>query len=138
MRSLFLFLWFGMAALTLVACGEQKSKPLSENKGEAKMIFHTKNNTFGDVKQDEVVGISYRFINEGDVPLIINEIEKGCGCTEVKYPKNAIQPKDGGAIEVIFDSSGFSGKQYKTVLIYCNDPQSPIQLSFTANVISEY
>ena len=102
------------------------------------MVFNTKNNTFGDVKQDEVVGISYRFNNKGNAPLIINEVQKGCGCTEVVYPKNAIASNDSAVVEVIFDSAGFSGKQFKTVLIYCNDPESPIQLSFSANVISEY
>lgn len=102
------------------------------------MVFETKFNTFGDVKQDEVVGISYRFTNKGNAPLIINEVQKGCGCTEVVFPKNAIQSQDSGVIEVIFDSAGFSGKQFKSVLVYCNDQESPIQLSFSANVISKY
>ncbi|MBP8790224.1 MAG: DUF1573 domain-containing protein [Breznakibacter sp.] len=138
MRKLFLFFGIGMALFSFGSCGEQKRKPESENKGSAKMVFETKFNTFGDVKQDEVVGISYRFNNKGNAPLIINEVQKGCGCTEVVYPKNAIASNDSAVVEVIFDSAGFSGKQFKTVLIYCNDPESPIQLSFSANVISEY
>jgi Protein of unknown function (DUF1573). len=129
-----------LAAVAFESCERTKNKVETtlENKGQARMVFNTKNNTFGDVKQDEVVGINYRFINEGDAPLIINKIEKGCGCTEVKYPKSAIQSRDSGIVEIIFDSAGFSGKQFKSVMIYCNDPKSPIQLNFSANVISEY
>ncbi len=137
-RKLFSALLLGIVALFLGGCSNAKSKPLSENNGEPKMVFETKFNTFGDIKQDEVVGISYRFTNQGNAPLVINEIQKGCGCTEVVYPKQAIQPNGRGVIEVIFDSAGFSGKQYKTVMVFCNDQESPIQLSFSANVISEY
>lgn len=137
-RKLFSLVFLIIVALIGSGCSHQKSKPISENNGEAKMVFETKFNTFGDVKQDEVVGISYRFTNQGNAPLVINEIQKGCGCTEVVYPKQAIQPNGDGVIEVIFDSAGFSGKQYKTVMVYCNDQESPIQLSFSANVISEY
>lgn len=102
------------------------------------MVFESKINTFGNVKQDEVVGINYRFTNQGDAPLVINEIRMGCGCTQVVYPKEALVPNSGGIIEVIFDSAGFSGKQYKSVMVFCNAPDSPIELGFTANVISKY
>ena len=75
-----------LAAVVFESCERTKNKVETtlENKGQARVVFNTKNNTFGDVKQDEVVGINYRFINEGDAPLIINKIEKGSSNTNVE------------------------------------------------------
>ncbi len=120
-----------------VACGNGVSK-YSDQKGTPKLVFETKLHTFDAIKQDDVIGISYKFINEGDGPLVINEVRKGCGCTKVVYPKQAVAPGQTGTVEVIFDSAGFSGRQYKSVEVYSNDPSGPIQLSFSTIVLTDY
>jgi hypothetical protein len=125
------------AVVFLTACtnsGSQKSK----QEGTARIVFKTKFHTFDAIKQDDVVGITYPFTNVGDGPLIINEVRKGCGCTKVVFPKEAVAPGDSANIEVIFDSAGFSGRQYKSVEVFSNDPQGPVQLSFSTNVLTDY
>lgn len=109
-----------------------------QSKGDAKIVFDSKIYTFGAIKQDEVVGALFRFRNEGEGSLLITRVEKGCGCTEVRFPQTPVGPGDPGVIEVIFDSKGFRGAQYKTVQVFCNDAQSPVQLSFTAEVVTNY
>lgn len=122
----------------LFGCNKPKSATGTAALGQSEMVFETLIQSLGDVRQDEVLGIKFSFKNNGSSPLVISEINKGCGCTTVNYPKHAVKPGGQGVIEVIFDSAGFSGKQYKTVQIFCNDAKSPIQLAFTANVLTNY
>ena len=139
MSKLSFFFILSIVLLSFSGCniGNNKNKSSDVN-GEPKIEFETKQQSFNDIKQDDVVGITYKFTNNGDAPLIINDIQKGCGCTQVNYPKNAILPGEKGVVEVIFDSSGFSGKQYKSITVYSNDPSGAVQLSFTTNVVSNY
>ncbi len=133
------FILLNIGLLLFAGCNISNNKVKGTDiDGEPKMEFETKQQSFNDIKQDDVVGITYKFTNNGDAPLIINDVQKGCGCTQVNYPKNAILPGEKGVVEVIFDSSGFSGKQYKSITVYSNDPSGAVQLSFTTNVVSNY
>ena len=90
---------------------------------------------FGDIVQGEKVSYSFVFENTGGSPLLIEDAFASCGCTVPEYDKEPISPGGKGRIEVIFDSSGRRGNQYKSVIIKTNTPESKQRLTIKANVL---
>jgi hypothetical protein len=86
----------------------------------AKMSFSIEEQDFGTIVQGESVTKVYKFINEGEVELIISSANGSCGCTIPKWPKRPIKPGQSGEIEVVFNSAGKKGKQTKKVYITAN------------------
>ena len=100
------------------------------------IAFDKLSHSFGKLKGGEIVGCYFNFTNTGKYPLVINKVKPGCGCTEVKYPKEPVLPGEKGEIEIRFDSSGFSGTQYKVVQVFANTEEKMKELVITANVIN--
>lgn len=83
------------------------------------------NFNFGSVSQGKKVQHTFRIKNSGDAPLQIKKLEAACGCTAVKPSTSVIQPGKSADIEVIFDSTSFSGKVVKTVTMTSNASKTP-------------
>jgi hypothetical protein len=84
------------------------------------MKFEVDTFKFGEVLDGERVSYSFKFTNVGTADLIINEAKGSCGCTVPEYPKKPIKPGESNAINVVFDSKGRTGEQYKSVAIIAN------------------
>lgn len=119
--------------------GTKKTSPTNQVKetGVAKFVFLEEIHNFGSLKAGEVVSFTFIFRNEGTKTLIINSVDSGCGCTEVKIPNKSIEPGKEGQIEVIYNSSGEVGKQLKTITLFSNADQSEKQLFIKANITNE-
>ena len=105
--------------------------------GAAKFVFSEEIHSFGSLKAGEVVAFTFTFRNEGTGPLIINNVDTGCGCTEVKLPEQPVEPGQEGHIEVIYDSSGETGRQLKTIILFSNAEQAEQKLYIKADVSNE-
>jgi len=90
---------------------------------------------FGSLRQGEQVSYIFEFRNTGGSPLLIKDAFASCGCTVPQYEKEPIPPGEKGSVEVIFDSSGRRGNQYKSVIIRTNTPRGEVRLTIKANVI---
>jgi len=90
---------------------------------------------FGVIVQGERVSYTFTFKNIGKSNLIISSVHASCGCTVPKYDSAPIAPGKEGKIEVVFDSSGRSGMQNKTVTVLANTQPSSVELHFTAEVV---
>ena len=86
----------------------------------------------GNIKEGQVVEVSYRFKNSGDKPLIIAGVTASCGCTVPEKPEKPIAPGQEDVIKAKFDSKGRpKGENRKDVFVTANTkPESSIQLSF--------
>lgn len=82
--------------------------------------------SFGFVKKGEVVNIQFDFINSGDEPLIINNVNVECSCTTVDFPKQPIMPKESAKIIVHFDTKSVYDRQDRIVEIISNS-KNPLQ-----------
>ena len=91
---------------------------------------------FGVIIQGERVSHTFVFKNVGRSNLIISSVTASCGCTVSKYDAQPIAPGKEGKIEVIFDSSGRSGIQNKTVTVLANTQPNRVELHFTAEVVT--
>jgi Protein of unknown function (DUF1573) len=75
---------------------------------------------FGSIKEGDKVTHSFTFKNTGKNPLIITEAHASCGCTVPEKPEKPIAPGETGVIKVVFNSSGKSGHQEKSITVNSN------------------
>ena len=135
-----------LLAVLLVSCGSDESKidtglvnnPASATEGsntkEPKIEFTVLEHDFGKILQGEQVSYTYKFKNTGNAPLIITAVERTCGCTDIKFPKEPIKPGEGGSISITYDSKGHKGFQNKRVIVKANTNPSETVLKFKAQV----
>ena len=91
---------------------------------------------FGSIVQGEVVSHTFRFRNAGTDVLIIKDLIPDCGCTKPKTDKKALNPGEEGSVEVIFDSKGWHGSQYKSVTLRTNSLIREKAVTIKANVVN--
>ncbi len=124
----------------LFACSSEEKKAASENivaePGAMTTIqWLDTARSIGKITEGEKVEISYRFVNSGDKPLVIQSIGVSCGCTVAEKPGELFAPGKEGVIKAIFDSKGRLGSNHKTVTVYANTEQPMHPLSFDVEVV---
>ena len=72
--------------------------------------------------------------NDGRKPLIINNVLKSCGCTEVDYPKTGIAAGESFVIKAVYDAKQM-GTFTKQVCLYTNADEEPFILSMRGKVV---
>lgn len=126
-------------SLLIAGCGNRQNQQGQQQSGQesapAKIDFEQVFYDFGDLKQGEQVSFVFEFTNTGGSPLLIKDAAASCGCTVPSFAKEPIAPGEEGGIEVVFNSSGRRGNQYKTVIVTTNTPRRDIRLTIKANVI---
>ncbi len=88
---------------------------------QAKIEFLAKDNTidYGNVYKDVDSGVRvFEFINTGDAPLIISNVQSTCGCTVPSKPTEPIQPGKKGEISVKYNMN--PGPIRKTITVESN------------------
>jgi len=110
---------------------------VTDTTGTAVIEFNELEHNFGSIKAGEKVGCIFSFTNTGDADLVLTAASASCGCTIPKYEKKPVAPGGKGAIEVVFDSSGRSGLQSKTVVVQSNAENNLIILRIIAEIKSE-
>lgn len=82
--------------------------------------------SFGTISLNEKVTIPVRITNKGKRNLIIRKVETDCTCTAVMMGDRIVENHDSVILKIIFKPMGRSGRQYKTIKLYCNDPHRPM------------
>ena len=131
-------------AFCLSACGERAkqqeasasapAEATPDSTATARIEFTEKSFNFGDLVEGESVAHTFHFKNTGNKALVITNVEASCGCTEIEYDKKPIPPGGEGKLEVVFDSKGRMGKQYKIITIFANVPKKNVELKVIANI----
>lgn len=80
---------------------------------------------FGTLTEGDTISRSFRFVNTGNKPLIIQMARASCGCTVVDRPDKPIMPGDTGLLKATFNSLGKSGEEIeKLIFVHSNaDPE---------------
>ena len=63
----------------------------------------------------------FTFKNTGDKPLILSNVQPGCGCTASEYTKEPILPGKKGEIKVHYNTATVAPFK-KTIDVFSNDP----------------
>jgi len=90
---------------------------------------------FGSIVHGEVVSHTFHFHNAGNDVLIVKDLIPDCGCTQPKIDKKVLKPGEESSVEVIFNSKGWHGSQYKSVALRTNSPIRDKSVTIKANVI---
>jgi len=128
-------------ALFLASCNSTDSSgkgniPSAEGeKGAGDIVFREYEHDFGKLTEGEKVAHIFSFVNKGVGDLVISSASASCGCTVPKYDRKPIPPGEGGTLEVLFDSSGRSGIQTKTISVRSNSPAEVVILKISAEIL---
>ncbi len=120
MKSLFLSLCVGLAAITASA-----QPRLSSNK---------ETHNFGQIEWKNPVSVQYLITNTGSAPLVLTEVEPSCACSVAQWTQTPIEPGKKGLIEVKFDAQAL-GRFEKSVAVYSNATPNLVYLYFTGEVV---
>lgn len=104
-----------------------------------RIVFDKEVHDYGRVLFGETVVEEFVFKNQGDVPLIIEELRSDCGCTKAVKGSREVAPQGQSKIVATFDTTGLkAGRKKKRVFVHSNDPQQPVVvLTLLADVIRE-
>jgi len=101
--------------------GPNASIPDSTDVANAPVISFTEDTyDFAKIKEGEKVKHTFEFTNTGKSPLILSDVQAGCGCTTPKFDKKPVNPGEKGTIEIGFNSSGQKGVQHKIITVFSN------------------
>lgn len=103
----------------------------------AKIKFEETHISFGIIKEGEIVEKSFKFLNIGKYPLYILDVYGTCGCTVPEWPKEMIEPGNGGTIRVKFNSEGKTNEQRKLITVVANTFPVETLLYLEGNVKSK-
>jgi len=93
---------------------------------------------FGDIKPNSKVEHTFNLKNVGKRDLIIRDVKSSCGCTAVSPSKNMVASGESVPLKVVFDATGKSGRQNKTITIITNDPKNPTTvLRISSNILTQ-
>lgn len=123
-----------------LSCTNHQSDKVAKNntikeKGFPVIEFDTTYHDFGTLIQGEKASFTFKFRNTGTSSLIIKDAFSTCGCTVPDFSDKPISPGGEGKIDVLFDSEGKHGLQYKTVTLKLNTKIEEKNLTIKANVL---
>ena len=134
MKKIALILMAG-ALLSLSAC--KNGKAPADNSGSSqtemtKIEFDSVTSEVGLLKEGELRNVKFSFRNTGDKPLVLEHVKSHCNCTVIAYNKAPILPGGEGEITVAIHGSSLKhGHFNKTVDVFSNGSEKPVQLSLT-------
>ncbi|MDW7694402.1 DUF1573 domain-containing protein [Flammeovirgaceae bacterium SG7u.111] len=102
---------------------------------QGNLVFEITEHNFGEVREGELAEKVFKFINTGDIPVVIKDVWASCGCTTPEWPKEPILPGDSSEIAVVFNSTGRPGTFYKTISIASNALEPISKLIIRGQVI---
>jgi len=119
----------------LISCTNIKDAKLNSSTTDFPLAIYTELvHDFGEINEGEEVGIDFWFKNQGKVPLVINRVNVGCGCTSAFLPKEPVAPGDSSYIRVLFNSKHKEGKQIKNIQVFDNSEKKMNELLILAFV----
>ncbi len=84
---------------------------------------------FGKIFEGRSAECEFVFVNKGKVPLLLTNVQPGCGCTTPEWPREPIMPGQKSKIKAIYNPGSFKGQFGKGITVYSNSTNSPTQLT---------
>lgn len=124
---LFAAMSFGMAQAQDT---EKKDVPANG----AKIRFENMEHQYGTIAKGSNGDCQFTFWNDGNEPLILQNVKASCGCTTPKYTQKPVMPGEKGVIDVHYNTNNVGGFS-KTVTVTSNAVDNPrVVLRIKGNV----
>lgn len=111
--------------------GQEKSGP--------RMTFERTSHDFGDVARHGGDLIKeFRFVNDGDAPLVIKKITKSCSCLTVTYSRKPVLPGESAVIKIKYEPNKIeAGIFHRVIQIYTNVSDDVRLITIQGNSIDD-
>ncbi len=123
-----------LLSVVLFACNNNSEKTSAITSGKPEFVLSKDFHDFGKVEYGEMLSYSFKYYNRGTSPLIINKVMNACGCTEAVYNKKPLMPGDSTYLEIIFDTKGWRGVQFKQISIFTNEREHATNIIVKAEI----
>lgn len=145
MRIMF---WTLILAASFISCGSRtaNSAPvvelaatetigLPEAPAEGDVVFDKMVHDFGDVSvTDGPLSCTFTLTNNGTEPVAIFEVVSSCGCTDVVWTREPLQPGKSGTISATFKNEDGPYPFDKTLTVYISGQRKPVILRLRGTV----
>ncbi len=123
---MFAALVFGVSAQDV----EKKEVPANG----AKIRFEQMEHQYGTIQKGGNGDCEFTFWNDGNEPLILQNVKASCGCTTPSYTQKPVMPGESGTIKVHYNTNNVGGFS-KTVTVTSNAVDNPrVVLRIKGNV----
>ena len=140
--------WTIALAASLLSCGSRtaNSAPIVELVGtetvgmpeapdEGDAVFDKLVHDFGDVSMDDgPLTCTFTVTNNGTEPLVLFEVVSSCGCTDVTWTREPLQPGKSGTISATFKNEDGPFPFDKTLTVYISGQRKPVILRLRGTV----
>ena len=114
-----------ICAFTLTAQNDGKK----DNEPKPVIEFENVVHDFGKIYEGRPVECEFPFTNKGKVPLILSNVQPGCGCTTPEWPREPIMPGQKAKIKAIYNPGTYKGSFGKGITVYSNASNATVQLT---------
>lgn len=90
--------------------------------------------SFGDVPSGPPASTKFYFINKGNKPISISDVQAGCSCTATEFTKGLISPNDTGYVSAAYKTANTFGFFRKHVDVFFDHKEKKHHLILTGNV----
>ena len=103
------------------------------------MLFNETEYEFPPVEEGTELEHSFYFVNNGDAPLVLTNVKGSCGCTNVEYPEEPLNPGQKGVIKAEVNNSGKPiGKKFRVgIVVESNGQDSKIRLTLRGTTLEK-
>lgn len=102
---------------------------------QAVMDFEQTVHDFGNIKEvNGPVSYEFVFVNRGNAPILIKNVESSCGCTSPLWSKQPVLPGKTGFIKATFDPTDRPSYFDKTITVFSNAKPAVVELKIKGNV----
>jgi hypothetical protein len=121
------------ATMAYIAGAQDVEKPEAPANG-AKIRFEEMEHQYGTIAKGSDGNCEFTFVNEGNEPLILQNVKASCGCTTPSYTQKPVMPGQTGTIKVHYNTNNVGGFS-KTVTVTSNAVDNPrVVLRIKGNV----
>ena len=129
---------FAVVAMVLLpALASAQSDVVADNERYAIAKFDKLSHDFGEIERGTEAVAIFTITNQGQAPLVVENVKVSCGCTIVKWNSEPVMPQDTIQIKVSYNSN-IVGEIKRSVVVKTNDhKQKRTLLLITGDVKDE-
>lgn len=101
-----------------------------------KMEVESTTYDFGKIPQGIPAKHKFSITNSGNEPLIVQNVQKTCGCTVTDWTKDPIMPGESGYVTAQYNAARM-GNFKKPITVVSNASNSPLRLYFKGEVVKK-
>ena len=132
MKKIALFGLLATLAFGMAHAQDTEKKDIPAN--GAKIRFTETIHNYGDIVKGGDGTCQFTFFNDGNEPLILQNVKASCGCTTPSYTQKPVMPGQSGTIDVKYNTNNVGGFS-KTIRVTSNAVDNPnITLTIRGNV----